>query len=96
MVKVYVGQERQLFTVHKELLVTESSYFEAALKKEWHEGQTREVELTNEKAYAFNLFAEWLYFGKIDCNQLTSKRGQQLIGVRNVSTPVNSILVTGS
>ncbi|KAI5361020.1 putative SKP1/BTB/POZ domain superfamily protein [Septoria linicola] len=41
-------------------------FFEAALKQQWREGQTREIELPEDEPDIVAAYIEWLYSGKIE------------------------------
>ena len=59
-IKIYVGAVSEPFVVHESLLIKHSAYFEAALKKGWKEGQTKEVRLVEDSHNAMELFVKWL------------------------------------
>ncbi|KAK0304218.1 hypothetical protein LTR01_007574 [Friedmanniomyces endolithicus] len=64
-VEVVVGAEKRTFHVHETLLRSRSAFFEAALSKEWKEGQARKVELLDDDVRAFEGYSRWLYTGKL-------------------------------
>ncbi|KAK1812880.1 hypothetical protein LTR12_012764 [Friedmanniomyces endolithicus] len=64
-VAVVVGPDEVVFHIHEKLLRSKAAFFEAALGKEWKEGQDRAVELMDDDPDAFGGYAEWLYTGKL-------------------------------
>ncbi|KAK3725222.1 hypothetical protein LTR37_000733 [Vermiconidia calcicola] len=66
-VKIVVGSDGEgvSFYVHPAILQKHSSFFEAALKKEWTSGPQRIVDLRDEDPGRFTLYAQWLYTGKL-------------------------------
>ncbi|TKA83002.1 hypothetical protein B0A55_04672 [Friedmanniomyces simplex] len=64
-VTVLVGEDGHSFSVHEGLLCENSPFFTSAMKKEWAEGQKREIPLPDDKPEVFNLYAEWKYTGKL-------------------------------
>lgn len=63
--EVVVGAEKRTFHVHETRLRSRSAFFEAALSKEWKEGQARKVELLDDDVRAFEGYTRWLYSGKL-------------------------------
>ena len=72
LVHVKVGPEEQSFFLHYDLLAQSSSYFTHALKSCWIEGQTKTVKLEDDDVEAFKIFANWLYFRRIEGSQKIS------------------------
>ncbi|KAI9688893.1 MAG: hypothetical protein M1822_001250 [Bathelium mastoideum] len=64
IVIILVGPDSKKFHVHKNLLVSSSIFFEAALKKKWQKDKIREIQLQDDDEEAFELYAHWLYSGK--------------------------------
>ncbi|USW55610.1 Putative BTB/POZ domain-containing protein [Septoria linicola] len=64
-IKVGTGKVESL-TVHESLLRARGGFFEAALKQQWREGQTREIELPEDEPDIVAAYIEWLYSGKIE------------------------------
>jgi BTB/POZ domain len=65
IVKVYVGNERKLYNLHKNVLCRESPFFQGCLKGEFPEGRTNEVTLNDDNPDAFDLFIGWIYTHEI-------------------------------
>lgn len=53
------------YSVHDELVIANSAFFEAALKKGWLEAEQRIVKLPEDDPKTFDLFYWFLYTGKI-------------------------------
>ncbi|KAF2209495.1 hypothetical protein CERZMDRAFT_5765, partial [Cercospora zeae-maydis SCOH1-5] len=64
-ITVGTGANSEDFVVHDFLLKQSSSFFQAALKEEWKEGQEKIVNLPEDHSEAFALYVEWLFSGKI-------------------------------
>jgi len=60
-----VGPEEQKMLVHGPQITVHSEFFAAALKKEWVEGQTREIKLPEELPEIMAYYIEHVYFGKL-------------------------------
>ncbi|KAK5739077.1 hypothetical protein LTR17_005597 [Elasticomyces elasticus] len=68
-IEVVVGPEKSIFYVHEKLLRARSAFFEAALNKEWKEGQDKKVELPEDDASTFGRYIHYLYSGKLAVTQ---------------------------
>lgn len=66
VVTVLVGKDAERFTIHEELLTSQSQFCSGALKRSWTESMSRVIKLANESPSHFKVFAHWLYFGKIE------------------------------
>ncbi|GIZ43512.1 hypothetical protein CKM354_000673600 [Cercospora kikuchii] len=55
----------QMFYVDESVLRKSSKFFDAALKKEWKEGQQRTVDLPECDPEGFKVYINWLHSGKI-------------------------------
>lgn len=64
VVPVSVGPEPKTFYIHESLLA-QAPFFQAALDKEWREGQQRFVSLPDDDPDVFYRYTQWLYRGKI-------------------------------
>jgi hypothetical protein len=62
---VRVGAEKKEYHIHKELLRTNSAFFNNALKKEWAEGQDLVIEMPETDDEPFGIWAKWLYTGRV-------------------------------
>lgn len=67
MIGVLVGKHEEPYFIHERILSRNSLFFEAALKKEWKEGQTRTVKLPEEDSAVFGRYANYLYTGSLAC-----------------------------
>lgn len=56
-----MGKPTTVYHVNEKLLRANSGFFDAALKKEWREGQTRKVELPDHESEHFNVWLNWLH-----------------------------------
>ena len=68
LVTIYVGANRRQWSLHRNLLVHHSSYFDEEISingehKKFKDGQ---IELLDEDPGAFELLVKWLYQGKIE------------------------------
>ena len=66
IVSIEVGSEKETFRVHKDLLVSKSEFFRAALKDSWIESQNGSVTLADTKVPEFEIFVHWLYYNAIE------------------------------
>ncbi|KAK5717818.1 hypothetical protein LTR15_008659 [Elasticomyces elasticus] len=73
IVEVVVGPEKRKFHLHDQILRSGSAFFEAALSKEWKEGQTRVVLLPDDAASLVDRYVQWLYTGKVGVTQDTGR-----------------------
>jgi hypothetical protein len=73
MVTLLVGPEEQRMTVHREFLGQDSRFFQAALKKEWVEGQSREIKLPEESYVNMGYYIGHMYGDKLPTHVLTQK-----------------------
>ncbi|KAK4937658.1 hypothetical protein LTR66_015170 [Elasticomyces elasticus] len=65
LVVLYVGEERQAFTVHRDILVGQSQYFRALLLGGFKEAETNEVIWDNEQVDAVETMITFLYKGTL-------------------------------
>ena len=65
MIVLEVGPNKERFTAHKDLLVSKSPYFEAALRPEFTEGQEEVVSWPEVDADVVPVFLNWVYSDKI-------------------------------
>jgi len=68
-VRIIVGDNndsgpKETFFIDAGALRQGGSFFSTALKKQWKEGQEGCIELPEEEAWIFGLYAQWLYTGK--------------------------------
>ncbi|KAL3477662.1 hypothetical protein BJX99DRAFT_269739 [Aspergillus californicus] len=67
-IKVLVGSKEQPFFVHETLVRMASPFFDKAMNHPWKESQERCVKLPEDDPRSFEIFAHWLYFGKLAVN----------------------------
>lgn len=72
IVTVEVGPNKTQFAIHKNLLVTRSSYFRACLEGGFKESATGTVYLEESDPDVFSFVAEFLYTGTIDHKNLAN------------------------
>jgi hypothetical protein len=65
MVNVMAGEEKVVYTIHKDLLCYHSPYFHRALNGSFVDASRQEVELENVQPDVFGLFVHWIYRAKI-------------------------------
>lgn len=73
IVTIVVGQERRLFAAHEDVLAR-SSYFQAAMKTQFLESDTKQLELPEEEPEILSCILEFLYKGDYFPRLLRSKR----------------------
>ncbi len=56
-----VGDEKQKFAVHEDLICRSSEFFKAAVSKGWKEEQDREVYLPEQQPLAFQTYLQFIY-----------------------------------
>jgi hypothetical protein len=72
-ISVLVGNGKQLFTVHKDLICDSSKFFKAACSANWVEGRKGKVKLPAVMPRDFQRYLAWLYSKKL---QAASKEAQ--------------------
>jgi len=72
LVILLVGPEEQKMVVHSPQITAHSEFFAAALKKEWVEGQTRQIKLPEEEPDVMAYYIEHIYFGKLPTDIYTT------------------------
>ena len=60
IVTIFVGKERKLYRLHKDLLRNRSPYFATRLKDCW-DGTQAEIELTHVSTRSFEVAIDWMY-----------------------------------
>lgn len=60
-VVVLVGPEEKRYTLHKDALIRRSTFFKAALTREFRESKENLVKLPEADVEAFAIFAQWIY-----------------------------------
>jgi len=65
VISVYVGPDRRRFVVHKQLLTSQSDYFDKALNGRFKEAEENEIHLEEDDPTAIGLMVGWLYRGVI-------------------------------
>jgi len=78
-VKISVGPDKAVFYVDHSALVDQKGFFEAALKKEWKEGQERLIELPEDDPHVFGIYARWLYTDWISCASDADPKGLSVL-----------------
>lgn len=64
-IEVCVGKDKVSFFVHESVLCKSSKFFDAALKKEWEEGQRRIIHLPDDDPDEVYAYIRWLYWKKL-------------------------------
>ncbi|QIW96667.1 hypothetical protein AMS68_002185 [Peltaster fructicola] len=67
LITIKVGTQQQSYCIHSQLLCADSQFFRSATKKEWKEGQNREIALPEDTTEVFDIYIQWLYQKKILC-----------------------------
>jgi hypothetical protein len=57
--------DQRTFSVHENVLRSNSAYFERALCKDWEEGRRGEIYLGDFDPSAFEVYARWAYTGRV-------------------------------
>lgn len=65
MVKVFVGQNRESFTIHKKLICAASLFFDQAFNGGFKEASESSIDLPDDRVGVFETFVYWLYQGNI-------------------------------
>ncbi|KAF3931878.1 hypothetical protein ABW19_dt0207765 [Dactylella cylindrospora] len=60
-VKIIVGEDAEEFNLHRNILSARSSFFKAALSKNYAEGANQEILLPEVKPLAFRMCLNWIY-----------------------------------
>jgi len=71
IVDIYVGKEKRLWSLHRNLLCYHSSYFETEfigneVPKSKKPGENQRLDLPNDDPTGFELLVSWLYQGQLD------------------------------
>ncbi|KAH8601405.1 hypothetical protein B0O99DRAFT_736614 [Bisporella sp. PMI_857] len=64
--KVGAGDKQESFAVHKNIVMSQSSFFAAAFQSNFLEGTTQIMDLDDVEPSIFGMVVHWLYFNKID------------------------------
>ncbi|KAF2209496.1 hypothetical protein CERZMDRAFT_86826 [Cercospora zeae-maydis SCOH1-5] len=59
------GEDTKTFQLQDFLLVEHSEFFKAALNGQWKEGKENKIELPDDEPGVFEIYAEWLFCGRI-------------------------------
>ncbi|EGX44815.1 hypothetical protein AOL_s00176g97 [Orbilia oligospora ATCC 24927] len=62
-IKVFAGEDKECFDLHRVILAARSKYFELACKGHFEEGRAREIYLPDIKPKTFTVVALWMYGG---------------------------------
>ncbi|KAF3941936.1 hypothetical protein ABW19_dt0205559 [Dactylella cylindrospora] len=62
-VVVLVGPSKEKFNLHRSIICSRSTFFKAACKETFREGQSREIKLPELDVEAFKLVVNWMYGG---------------------------------
>lgn len=65
MVTVFVGDDAEPYTVHRDLITATSDFFSKALTGEFQE-RGGEVRLPDHKSEHFSCYVQWLYEGQFE------------------------------
>jgi len=57
--------DHQDFTIHEALIRKESPFFEAALSRDWKEGEEKLVPMPEDRPDTFRLYVHWIYSRRI-------------------------------
>ena len=71
--RVLVGPDKKIFTIHKRLVCQVSSYFDAALNGKFKESVDDEISMPHQEHHLFNHFVEWVYSNQIDLPKLNGE-----------------------
>lgn len=61
IVDVVVGDEKETFSVHENLIRTSSPFFDKALTGAWRESSQRTIQLPEDEPKIFAIYVHWLY-----------------------------------
>lgn len=64
-VDIYVGKEKKHYRVPRDLLCSQSKYFNACFNGNFKEGQTQKLEILEDRVEFFELLLEYMYHGNI-------------------------------
>ena len=70
MVDVIVSENKNLWRIHKLLLVESSDLFKKALNSEFREGHEQRIVFEEDSNAAFTIFVQWLYSGTFTTSNL--------------------------
>lgn len=65
MIQITIGLAGDVKTIHKNILVANSGYFEKALTGTWTEAASGSLNLVDEDPVIFAIFEAWLYQGDL-------------------------------
>jgi len=65
MVQVKLGPDKEVFTIHKNLLCNTATYFKTALNGSFKEAQEQSIEMPEDDPTMFECFQVWIYTGSI-------------------------------
>ncbi len=68
-VRIHIGEESQVFSIHLDVISHDSSYFRDAFSRQHGiEGQTKIMILKDIEVKVFGMFNQWLYTKVIECD----------------------------
>lgn len=70
LVTIEVGEEKQQFSVHQDLLTASSKFFKAAFEGDFREATTKRIPLLDTTPQVVQEFLNWLYFRRLSSRNL--------------------------
>ncbi|KAI9691332.1 MAG: hypothetical protein M1820_009753 [Bogoriella megaspora] len=67
VIKILVGPNEKAYTIHKDILATNSPFFESAIKEVWTPKERGTIPLPEDVRNAFELYIEWIYQRRLPC-----------------------------
>ncbi|KAF1984037.1 hypothetical protein K402DRAFT_465428 [Aulographum hederae CBS 113979] len=64
-IRVLVGSDEKLFSVHEAIIRSSCDFFDAAMRNNWKESAERTIRLEHEEPEIFGIFVTWLYYGTL-------------------------------
>lgn len=73
IVDVFIGPKRKKYSIHENRLIKCCKYFEGKLRDTGPEDSRKTIYLADDDAEVFELFASWLYKGRVKSINTTMK-----------------------
>ncbi|TID26589.1 hypothetical protein E6O75_ATG01082 [Venturia nashicola] len=89
LVQVEVGEEKEGFTVHKDLLTAVSPYFKAAFEGGFKEAKNKSVPISDATPLQFRLFLNWIYFRRLPKHSNSNLGGPDCTTCKGACKPSN-------
>lgn len=85
-----VGEEKQKFIVHRDMICKTSNFFKTAVAKDWKEANECEVHLPEQQPIAFQTYLESIYNPNVDVCAMAEAHIDDLLQLEEGSETLTS------